>query len=143
MKKKTFRALKEAYYNELKKIGVIDTPKVKTLEEHTVKELLEIAENEGLILGKAITKKADIINAISTHREEKKALEEEKQMLLEQLKEKQELTEDNFNMTNDELKALLEELNNTDDSNDDNEDGERQPDSNEEDELTEEGKEGV
>ena len=79
MKKKKLiekrRALKEAYYNELKKTGVIEGE--KTLEEYTVKEL----------------------------------------------KEKQELTEENFNMTNEELKELIQTLGENESDLDNNEDG--------------------
>lgn len=125
MKKKKLiekrRALKEAYYNELKKMGVIKSE--KTLEEYTVKELKEMSLNEGLELDKKLTKKADIINAINVYREEKKALEQEKQALLEVLKEKQELTEENFNMTNEELKELIETLEEYESDQDNNEEG--------------------
>lgn len=50
MKKKTFRALKEAYYNELKKIGVIDTPKEekpKKVVKKTTKKVEEGKEGVG------------------------------------------------------------------------------------------------
>lgn len=63
MKKKT---LKEAYYNELKKAGVIDTPKVKTLDEMTKKELIELALNNGLELDNKLTK-AVMIEMINNH----------------------------------------------------------------------------
>lgn len=62
-------------------------------------------------------KKEDLIAAIKEAEEAKriadeeaKKLEEEKQSLLNELKEKQELTEENLLMSNDELKALLEEI---------------------------------
>lgn len=70
MKKRTLierkRALKEAYYNELKKTGVIDTPKVKTLENMTKKELIELALNNGLELDSKLTK-AIMIEMINNH----------------------------------------------------------------------------
>lgn len=70
MKKKTLierkKALKEAYYNELKKTGVIDTPKVKTLEEMTKKELIELALGNGLELDNKLTK-AVMIEMINNH----------------------------------------------------------------------------
>lgn len=110
------RALKEAYYNELRKMNVLDHEEVKPLDSYTIKELEEIAEKEGLVLEKKL-KKAKLIEAINVFREEKakaeeeaKALEQEKQELLEVLKDKLELTEDHYNMTNDELKAIIEEL---------------------------------
>lgn len=80
MKKRKFierkRALKEAYYNELKKAGVIDTPKVKTLDEMTKKELIELALGNGLELDNKLTKVAMIeminnhVNSIETFNEE-------------------------------------------------------------------------
>lgn len=80
MKKKTLierkKALKEAYYNELKKKGVIDTPKVKTLEEMTKKELIELALGNGLELDNKLTKAVMIekinnqVNSIDTEIEE-------------------------------------------------------------------------
>lgn len=110
------RALKEAYYNELRKMNVLDHEEVKPLDSYTIKELEAIAEKEGLVLEKKL-KKAELIEAINLFREEKakaeeeaKRLEEEKQELLEVLKDKLELTDDHFNMTNDELKAIIEEL---------------------------------
>lgn len=60
------KALKEAYYNELKKAGVIDTPKVKTLDEMTKKELIELALSEGLELDNKLTK-AVMIEMINNH----------------------------------------------------------------------------
>lgn len=60
------RALKEAYYNELRKAGVIDTPKVKTLDEMTKKELIELALSEGLELDNKLTK-AVMIEMINKH----------------------------------------------------------------------------
>lgn len=60
------KALKEAYYNELKKAGVIDTPKVKTLDEMTKKELIELALSEGLELDNKLTK-AVMIEMINKH----------------------------------------------------------------------------
>lgn len=60
------RALKEAYYNELRKAGVIDTPKVKTLDEMTKKELIELALSEGLELDSRLTK-AVMIEKINKH----------------------------------------------------------------------------
>lgn len=70
MKKRTLierkKALKEAYYNELKRQGVIDTPKVKTLEEMTKKELIELALGNGLELDNKLTK-AVMIEMINNH----------------------------------------------------------------------------
>lgn len=60
------KALKEAYYNELKKAGVIDTPKVKTLDEMTKKELIELALGNGLELDNKLTKAA-MIEMINNH----------------------------------------------------------------------------
>ncbi len=60
------KALKEAYYNELRKAGVIDTPKVKTLDEMTKKELIELALSEGLELDSKLTK-AVMIDKINKH----------------------------------------------------------------------------
>lgn len=60
------KALKEAYYNELRKAGVIDTPKVKTLDEMTKKELIELALSEGLELDRRLTK-AVMIEKINKH----------------------------------------------------------------------------
>lgn len=59
------KALKEAYYNELKKAGVI-APKVKTLDEMTKKELIELALSEGLELNNKLTK-AVMIEMINKH----------------------------------------------------------------------------
>ena len=103
------RALKEAYYNELRKMNVLDHEEVKPLDSYTIKELKEIAEKEGLVLDKK-AKKEDFINAINVFRDEKAKTEQEKQELLEVLKDKLELTEEHFNMTNDELKVIIEEL---------------------------------
>lgn len=110
------RALKEAYYNELRKQGVIDTPKEKTLNDMTKKELVELALNEGLELNNKLTK-AVMIQSINEYREKKaeeeaelKRLEEEKQVLLNELRDMQELTEENFAMSNEELKALIEDI---------------------------------
>ncbi len=110
------RALKEAYYNELRKQGVIDTPKEKTLNDMTKKELVELALNEGLELDNKLTK-AVMIQSINEYREKKaeeeaelKRLEEEKQVLLNELRDMQELTEENFAMSNEELKALIEDI---------------------------------
>ena len=70
------RALKEAYYNELRKAGVIDTPKVKTLDEMTKKELIELALSEGVELDNKLTKAVMIeminkhVNSIDTNDEE-------------------------------------------------------------------------
>lgn len=70
------RALKEAYYNELRKAGIIDTPKVKTLEEMTKKELIELALGNGLELDEKLTKVAMIeminnhVNSLETNNEE-------------------------------------------------------------------------
>lgn len=70
------RALKEAYYNELRKVGVIDTPKVKTLDEMTKKELIELALSEGVELDNKLTKAVMIeminkhVNSIDTNDEE-------------------------------------------------------------------------
>lgn len=110
------RALKEAYYNELRKQGVIDTPKEKTLNDMTKKKLVELALNEGLELDNKLTK-AVMIQSINEYREKKaeeeaelKRLEEEKQALLNELRDIQELTEENFAMSNEELKALIEDI---------------------------------
>lgn len=110
------RALKEAYYNELRKQGVIDTPKEKTLNDMTKKELVELALNEGLELDNKLTK-AVMIQSINEYREKKaeeeaelKRLEEEKQALLNELRDMQKLTEENFAMSNEELKALIEDI---------------------------------
>lgn len=69
MKKRTLierrKALKEAYYNELKKAGVI-APKVKTLDEMTKKELIELALSEGLELNNKLTK-AVMIDMFNKH----------------------------------------------------------------------------
>ena len=70
------RALKEAYYNELRKAGIIDTPKVKTLEEMTKKELIEFALGNGLELDKKLTKSVMIeminnhVNSLETNNDE-------------------------------------------------------------------------
>ncbi len=60
------KALKEAYYNELKKAGVISTQKIKTLDEMTKKELIELALSEGLELDNKLTK-AVMIEKINNH----------------------------------------------------------------------------
>lgn len=59
------RALKEAYYNELRKAGVIDTPVVKTLEEMTKSELIEEGNKLGVELNEKQTKK-EMISAIES-----------------------------------------------------------------------------
>lgn len=60
------KALKEAYYNELKKVGVIDMPKVKTLDEMTKKELIELALGNGIKLDNKLSK-TDLIEIINNH----------------------------------------------------------------------------
>lgn len=104
MKKKTLierkKALKEAYYNELKKRKVLTVDRKKLFVE--AKELGIAGYNK--------MKTNDLIKAIEDKKAELKVLEEEKQALLNELKEMQELTEENFSMSNDELKALIEEV---------------------------------
>lgn len=106
MKKKTLierkKALKEAYYNELKKRKVL----TNTVDR---KKLFVEAKELG-IAGYNKMKTNDLIKAIEDKKAELKAIEEEKQALLNKLKEMQELTEENFSMSNDELKALIEEV---------------------------------
>lgn len=117
MKKKTLierkKALKEAYYNELKKRKVLTVDRKKLFVE--AKELGITGYNK--------MKTNDLIKAIEDKKAELKALEEEKQALLNELKEMQELTEENFSMSNDELKALIEEVKNAS-SSEGEEDGE-------------------
>jgi len=60
------KAFKEAYYNELKKQGVIDTPKVKTYEKMTKAELIEVGEALGIELDMKLTK-AEMISSIESH----------------------------------------------------------------------------
>lgn len=85
MKKKTFRALKEAYYNELKKIGVIDTPKVKTYQEMTKAELIEEGKALGIDLDMKLTK-AEMIASIECHNEpvEEVVVEVEEEIITEE-----------------------------------------------------------
>lgn len=127
MKKKTLierkKALKEAYYNELKKRKVLTVDRKKLFVE--AKELGIAGYNK--------MKTDDLIKAIEDKKEELKALEEEKQALLKELKELQELTEENFSMSNDELKALIEEvkkassLEGEEDGESDKEEGQEEP----------------
>lgn len=127
MKKKTLierkKALKEAYYNELKKRKVLTVDRKKLFVE--AKELGITGYNK--------MKTNDLIKAIEDKKAELKALEEEKQALLNELKEMQELTEENFSMSNDELKALIEEVKNApssegeEDGESDKEEGQEEP----------------
>lgn len=129
MKKKTLierkKALKEAYYNELKKRKVLTS----TVDR---KKLFVEAKELG-IAGYNKMKTNDLIKTIEDKKAELKALEEEKQALLNKLKEMQELTEENFSMSNDELKALIEEVKNApssegeEDGESDKEEGQEEP----------------
>ena len=127
MKKRTLierkKALKEAYYNELKKRKVLTVDRKKLFVE--AKELGIAGYNK--------MKTDDLIKTIEDKKAELKALEEEKQALLNKLKELQELTEENFSMSNDELKALIEEvkkassLEGEEDGESDKEEGQEEP----------------
>lgn len=62
------RALREAYLNELKKLGVVDTPEVKTYQEMTKAELIEEGKALGITLDMKLTK-AEMIASIECHNE--------------------------------------------------------------------------
>lgn len=104
MKKRTLierkKALKEAYYKELQKRGVLNT---------TRKNLLAEAKELGLT-GYGKLKNDELKKVIEDKKAELKVIEEEKQALLKELNQLQELTEDNYSLSNDELKALIKEV---------------------------------
>ena len=62
------KALREAYYNELKKQGIVDTPEVKTYEKMTKAELIEEGKALGIELDMKLTK-AEMIASIECHNE--------------------------------------------------------------------------